>query len=91
MSATAVLAELNAAGVVLEAADGQLRLTAERGTLTPNLLESVRSCKQDLLKIMKSPSLSAMGRSCLNPIFEQVAVFAEMSTVHRWRSARLDP
>ena len=38
MTGKSLLAELSNAGVVLEAVDGQLRLTAERGTLTPKLV-----------------------------------------------------
>ena len=61
MSATAVLAELHDHGIIVEARDGKLQLTAGRGTLTPDLLSAVRTCKADLLEILQSSSLFSNG------------------------------
>lgn len=61
MSATAVFAELRAAGVVLEAVDGQLRLVAPANTLTPAALAAVKSCKAELLEILQNRSLLSNG------------------------------
>lgn len=61
MNAPAILAKLHAAGITVRAEDGQLRLTAGRGTLTPDLLSAVRTCKAGLLEILQSSSLFSNG------------------------------
>ena len=61
MSATAILAELHAAGITAHADGDRLRLDAGRGTLTPTLLSAVKSCKPDLLKMLRDRSLLLGG------------------------------
>ena len=61
MTAQSLLTELSNAGVVLEAVDGRLRLTAGRGTLTPNLLSAVKNCKAGLLEILQNRYLFLSG------------------------------
>ncbi|MCH8879688.1 MAG: hypothetical protein IID34_07365 [Planctomycetes bacterium] len=65
MSATAVLAKLRAAGIAVLAEGGQLRLDAPANTLTPELLAAVKSCKAELLEMLKSPK----GLSAVGPLF----------------------
>ena len=61
MSAAALLAKLHDHGIIVEARDGKLQLTAGRGALTPDLLSAVKSCKQDLLELLQSSSLFSSG------------------------------
>lgn len=56
MNAKTVLAELRAAGIVIHADDGRLQLDAPTDTLTPNLLESVKGCKAELLELLLVPA-----------------------------------
>ena len=52
MIAAAVLSELNARGVTFAAAGDRLRLRAPAGTMTPDLLDRVRTHKAELLALL---------------------------------------
>ena len=67
MSATAFLAKLHAAGVTVHADGDQLRLDAPRGGLTPEMRSAVKSCKAELLEILKSPKGLSAGESLFSP------------------------
>lgn len=61
MTPAAVLFQLADCGVVVHLDDGRLRLDAPRGSLTPDLLAVVKSCKAGQLEILQSNSLSPGG------------------------------
>jgi len=52
MSAPTVLLELKRMGVRLDVNGDRLRVDAPKGTLTPELLERVRACKPDLIRLV---------------------------------------
>ena len=50
--AEALLAQLNAHGVLIEANGNNLRIDAPQGAITPELLESLKERKDDILKLI---------------------------------------
>lgn len=52
MTSTELLAELSRRGVRLSARGDRLRYEAPPGALTPGLLETMRKCKPDLLRLL---------------------------------------
>ena len=52
MSASALFAELRAAGVTLAATGNRLRVEAAPGILTPELVARMKACKPELLAIL---------------------------------------
>lgn len=61
MSPTALIIELRSHGITVRADGDQLRLDGARGTLTPKLLEAVKSYKRDLLEILTPNSHLRVG------------------------------
>ncbi len=54
--AEAVLAALKAKGITLTAAGEKLRYSAPRGAVTPELLETLRQYKAELLALLSAPA-----------------------------------
>lgn len=52
VDAAALLAELRAAGAIVQLDDGQLRVKAAAGVLTPSRKEAIRQQKEALLEIL---------------------------------------
>jgi TubC N-terminal docking domain len=49
MNAIELLTELEARGVLIEAAGGRLRVDASKGAITPELREALAACKAEVL------------------------------------------
>ena len=58
MTPESLVAELENHGATIEAAGGELRLDAPAGALTANLLAAVKSCKAELLELLKPGGMS---------------------------------
>lgn len=52
MNATELLIELEARGVLIEAAGDRLRVDAPKGAVTPELREALAACKTEVLAIL---------------------------------------
>ncbi len=57
MSAEALLADLRARGVAVEAVDGRLRCRARPGTLTPSVLDRLRADREAVLAALADPAV----------------------------------
>jgi len=80
VSVAALLTNLRSRGVELRAEDGQLRYSAPRGTLTPDLRSQLIEHKQELLTILQSDRPAAL------------AIEASLRTAPRTsRAALVDP
>ena len=64
MNASSLMSELRAAGITVHADDGRIRLDAPCGTLTPTLLADVKSCKAELLTLLKLSHGPGVGGQC---------------------------
>jgi len=66
--ATALIADLRARGVEVEPRGDKLHLTADEGTLTPDLLAVVAEHKAELLAALQAPYCPACGRRAGPPL-----------------------
>lgn len=58
MSAAELVATLTEAGVTLWEEDGRLRFRAPRGTMTPERLDALKACKDEVLAHLRKPALT---------------------------------
>ena len=56
MTPESLIAELSDRGVAIESAGSELRLDAPAGAMTPDLLDAVKNCKGELLKLLAEPT-----------------------------------
>ena len=55
MNAAELITELEARGVLIEAAGDRLRVDAPKGAITPELREALAACKAGVLAILNAP------------------------------------